>query len=134
MTRVTADGGSGGLAWSPNGQQLAYMTGGAFTDTRSTVFVGDVSGTAPRIRLTETPHSQAAPDWSPDGKFVLFQQTSREANFDLWFVSMTEDRQAVPYLQTPHHDSGGRFSPDGKWVAYTSDQSGRQEIWVAPFP
>ena len=134
LTRVTADGGSGGLAWSPNGQQLAYMTGGAFTDTRSTVFVGDVSGTAPRIRLTETPHSQAAPDWSPDGKFVLFQQTSREANFDLWFVSMTEDRQAVPYLQTPHHESGGRFSPDGKWVAYTSDQSGRQEIWVAPFP
>jgi len=134
-TRVTADGAGGvGLAWSPTGQQIAYMTGGTFTDMRSTVFVADSGGAAPRIRLTNTPHSQGRPDWSPNGKFVLFQQTSSEANFDLWFVSMTDGRQAVPYLQTPHQESDGRFSPDGKWVAYTSNQSGRREIWVAAFP
>jgi Tol biopolymer transport system component len=134
-TRVTTDGGnSGGVAWSPNGLQVAYITGGAFTDMRSTVFVADTGGAAPRIRLTNTPHSQITPDWSPDGKFVLFQQTSREANFDLWYVSMSGDRKAVPYLQTTHQESRGRFSPDGEWVAYTSNQSGRQEIWVAAFP
>ncbi len=134
-TRVTADGGgSGGLAWSPDGQRIAYLTGGAFTGMRSTVFVADASGVAPRIRLTSTPHSQTRPDWSPDGKFILFQQTSHEANIDLWFVSTTDDRQAVPYLQTPDQESDGRFSPDGKWVAYTSNRSGRQEIWVDAFP
>ena len=134
-TRVTTDGaGGGGVAWSPTGLQIAYVTGGAFTDMRSTVFVADTGGAAPRIRLTNTPNSQATPDWSPDGKFVLFQQTSREANLDLWYVSMTGDRKGVPYLQTTHQESRGRFSPDGKWVAYTSNQSGRQEIWVAAFP
>jgi len=135
FTRVTADGaGGGGIAWSPNGLQIAYLTGGAFTDMRSTVFVADTSGAAPRIRLTNTPHSQSTPDWSADGKFVLFQQTSREANFDLWYVSLTGDRKAVPFLQTTHQESRGRFSPEGKWVAYTSNQSGRQEIWLAAFP
>ena len=134
-TRVTTDGaGGGGVAWSPNGLQVAYMTGGAFTDMRSTVFVADMGGAAARFRLTNTPHSQATPDWSPDGKFVLFQQTSRDANLDLWYVSMTGDRTAVPYLQTTHQEARGRFSPDGKWVAYTSNQSGRLEIWVAAFP
>jgi len=126
--RVTADGaGGGGLAWSPNGQQIAYMTGGAFTDMRSTVFVADAGGTAPRNRLTHTPHSQATPDWSPDGKFVLFQQTSSEANFDLWFVSMTGSGRAVPYLQTAYQEFHGRFPPteSGSRIPRTSQAGWR---------
>jgi Tol biopolymer transport system component len=101
---------------------------------RATVYVSDVSGSSPMARLTNTPHSQARPDWSPDGRFVLFQQTSSEGKFDLWYVSVSGARNATPFRETPYQEFGGRFSPDGKWVAYTADQTGRQEIWVEAFP
>ena len=101
---------------------------------RATVFVTDVSGAPPMTRLTNTPHSQGRPDWSPDGNFVLFQQTSSEANLDLWLVAMHGDLNARPFRETPYQEFSGRFSPDRKWVAYASDQTGRQEIWVESFP
>jgi eukaryotic-like serine/threonine-protein kinase len=129
-----ARAGAGGLAWSPKGDRIAYLTGGTFTGMRATVFAVNTSGPASPVRLTNTPHSQSRPDWSPDGKFVLFQQTSSEANFDLWYVSPTGDQIAKCYEQTPHQEFGGRFSPDSNWVAYTSNQTGRQEIWVGSFP
>ena len=64
---------------------------------------------------------------------MLFQQTSREANFDLWFVSMTDDRKAVRTGKRRIRNPAA-LSPDGKLVVYTSNQSGRREIWVAAFP
>jgi len=84
--------------------------------------------------LTNTPHSQSRPDWSPDGNFVLFQQTSSEANFDLWYVAMHDGRKLAPFRETKYQEFGGRFSPNSKWVAYTSDETRRQEIWVESFP
>jgi dipeptidyl aminopeptidase/acylaminoacyl peptidase len=133
--RLTRDGGgAGGLAWSPSGQQIAYVTGGAVTGMRATVFVTDVVNASPRTRLTNTPHSQGRPDWSPNGKFVLFQQTSSEANLDLWAVTTDAEHKATAFRQTPAHESSGRFSADGNWVAYISDDTGRQEVWVESFP
>jgi serine/threonine protein kinase len=133
-SRVTNDsGGTGGLAWSPDGRRIAYLTGGTFTGMRATVFTVNTSGSPAPVRLTNTPHSQSGPDWSVDGKFVLFQQTSSEANFDLWFVSAI-DHTAKPYQETAYQEFDGRFSPDGNWLAYTANQTGRQEIWVDSFP
>ena len=43
-------------------------------------------------------------------------------------------RTITPYLRTPFAETRGRFSPDGKWVAYTSDESGRNDIYVQSFP
>ena len=37
-------------------------------------------------------------------------------------------------MQTPFTEGGGRFSPDGRWIAYVSNESGRQEVYVTPFP
>jgi Tol biopolymer transport system component len=44
------------------------------------------------------------------------------------------DREPFPFLQTQFNESHGQFSPDGRWLAYTSDESGRNEIYVRPFP
>jgi len=44
------------------------------------------------------------------------------------------DRKPYPFLSTPFNESEGVFSPDGKWVAYQSNESGRNEIYVRPFP
>jgi hypothetical protein len=72
-------------------------------------------------------------DWSPDGRFLLYQKSANEP--DLWVLPMTgEDRKPRPYLQTEFVELDGRFSPDGRFVAYSSNESGRFEVYVRPFP
>ena len=44
------------------------------------------------------------------------------------------DRKAQPFLRTPFNETAPRFSPDGRWLAYISDESGRFEIYVQPYP
>ncbi|HKF58523.1 MAG TPA: hypothetical protein VKJ45_23990, partial [Blastocatellia bacterium] len=52
----------------------------------------------------------------------------------IWMLGLQRDRKPQPFLQTPANESGPIFSPDGRWLAYLSDETGRQEIYVRPFP
>jgi dipeptidyl aminopeptidase/acylaminoacyl peptidase len=73
--------------------------------------------------------------WSPDSKFLLFEQLDPKTNTDLWILPVEGDsgRVPTPYLQTPFNETFGAISPDGHWVAYVSDESGAQEVYVRPF-
>ena len=76
-------------------------------------------------------------DWSPDGKYLLLQAygTGTAAdNIDLWFVQPTKGSEPRPFVQQYGLQAQGQFSPNGRWVAYTSNESGRAEIYVRPFP
>ena len=53
---------------------------------------------------------------------------------DLWILPVSGKGAAKPFLATPFNEENGRLSPDGRWVAYESDQSGRREVYVVPFP
>ena len=53
---------------------------------------------------------------------------------DLWLLPLSGDRKPFPFVQTPFSDVPGRFSPDGRWVVCESDDSGRAEVYVTPFP
>jgi Tol biopolymer transport system component len=53
---------------------------------------------------------------------------------DLQLLSLDGERTITPYLHTSFAETHGRFSPDGKWVAYTSDESGRNDVYVQSFP
>jgi serine/threonine protein kinase len=76
-----------------------------------------------------------ADDFSPDGKYLLFEYNSgAEFKFDIWLLPLTGEAKPQPYIQTPFLESHSQFSPDGKWIAYSSDESGRAEIFVQPFP
>ncbi len=72
-------------------------------------------------------------DWSPDGGFILFSVTAPKTGFDLWVLPLFGERKPLPFLQTPFNEVPGRFSPDGRWIAYVSNESGRSEVYVAPF-
>jgi hypothetical protein len=76
----------------------------------------------------------APTSWSPDGRTLLYQQMDPKTGWDLWTVSMEGTPRVRPFLQTPFDEFGATFSPNGQWLAYASNESGRVEVYVRPFP
>jgi dipeptidyl aminopeptidase/acylaminoacyl peptidase len=74
---------------------------------------------------------KVATDWSRDGKTIVFQEQSTKTGFDLWLCSL-DDHKVRVFLQTPFSETGGRLSPDGHWLLYSSDESGKSQIYVLP--
>ena len=89
-------------------------------------------GTGVVERLTTSPNTQRPYSFSPDGKSLVFQET--EGSQDLHVLSLEGERTIQPLLQTEFNELYPAISPDGRWMAYISDESGRQEIYVRPFP
>jgi hypothetical protein len=73
-------------------------------------------------------------DWSSDGRFILFGVGTVRDTGDLWVLPLFGDRKPFPFLQTSFNEAAGRFSADGRWIAYASNESGKSEVYVAPFP
>ena len=79
--------------------------------------------------------------WSPDGQVLAFIEVNPTTQRDVWMLRIRDtspgSRQiskVQPFLRTPFTESAARFSPDGRWLAYISDESGRSEIYVQPYP
>ena len=87
--------------------------------------------------LTRRPGFQFPSDWLPDGSAVLFVDMplagEQAGNQDIW-VQPVDGGAARPYVATPARENGARASPDGRWVAYTSNETGRDEVYVQSYP
>jgi serine/threonine-protein kinase len=71
--------------------------------------------------------------WSADGRLVFARQ--EQTNWDIGVLQLDGNRAVAPMLASPAFNEGwGSVSPDGRWVAYQSNESGRLEIYVRPFP
>ena len=120
-------------AWSPDGQQVAFAStrGGSQED----IYVKPVGGGSSEQLVLGDEGNKEPDRWSADGRYILFDYTSKKTKAtDIWALPMFGDRKPFPVVQSPAIDYYGMFSPDGKWVAYDSDESGRAEIYVVPFP
>jgi Tol biopolymer transport system component len=73
-------------------------------------------------------------DWSPDGVYILFSVPAPATGTDLWILPLTGERKLFKFLATPAEEMHGNFSQDGHFVAYTSNESGRFEVYVQTFP
>jgi eukaryotic-like serine/threonine-protein kinase len=72
--------------------------------------------------------------WSADGRFILYVTSSARTGNDIFVLPLSGDKKPFAFLQTPAQENWAAFSPDGRWVAYSSDESGRAEVYVAAFP
>ena len=98
------------------------------------LYIMKTDKSTPSWPLVIEPHHQVAPSWSSDGKYILYYQSElAPQNRDLWYVSPAD---STPYRmpQTPFDESNPHLSPDGHYVAYQSNDSGRWEVYVTPFP
>ena len=116
--------------WSPDGKRLAFSfrPGRALEPLRSTR-----GRRRAAERLTTSSVINVANSWSPDGQTIAFIEVSPETGMDIWMVGLG-DRKPRPFLKTQYNESSPKFSPDGRWLAYVSDESGRWEVYVQPFP
>jgi eukaryotic-like serine/threonine-protein kinase len=73
--------------------------------------------------------------WSRDGKYLLFDRVGDSTSkVDIWVLPTTGEPTPFAYLATEFEEVQAQFSPDGRWVAYTSNESGRSEVYVQSFP
>ena len=132
LSRLTFDGASNFPLWSPDGKRIAFQS--ARERKGLNLFWKPADGSGPEERLTTSEHNQLLHSWSPDGQVMAFGDIDPTTGYDLWVLPLAGDRKPRVFLRTPFNERGVRFSPDGRWLAYVSDESGRYEIYVQPFP
>jgi Tol biopolymer transport system component len=118
--------------WSLDDSRIVFSTS---RKNPGDLYVKDSAGTANEEPLVVSGAFKVSEDWSADGRVLLFQviDARTRGGWDLWTYSIA-DRKATPFLQTPFNEILPKFSPDGRWISYTSNESGRDEVYVAPFP
>jgi serine/threonine protein kinase len=126
--------------WSPNGRRIAF-TSDRHRSTRFEPFMkavdsyGDDEPVVNRGAAGPLGGPAWAPtDWSPDGQFILSMIERPNNRLDLWALPLDRRRMPFPVVETTFNETNAQFSPDGRWIAYQSDESGRVEIYVQPFP
>jgi len=143
-TRLTFGGATHLMpSWSADGQKIVYVRQSGVTA---------VTGTSLRARLANgggqeeivmegensaTAHTLSEPQWSPDGRYILHMEQSGPTVTGIWALPTFGDKKpfAIVQPQTPQaRIIQARLSPDGRWLAYSSTESGREEVYVTHFP
>ncbi len=114
--------------WTPDGTRLTFSA----TASRD-LYWQPVDGSEEAQPLLEREHRQYPVSWSPDGTALTYMELHPDTRSDIWVLSFP-DRTPSPFVATPADERGPMFSPDGRWIAYTSDESGQDEVYVQPYP
>ena len=92
----------------------------------------DRSGSAERLDPAGTRQSPVS--FSPDGRFLSFDQKDPQTRDDVWVLPFVGTREPQPVARTRFSEGSSKFSPDGRWIAYSSNESGAPEVYVQAFP
>jgi Tol biopolymer transport system component len=133
MTRLTFDAAEEvDPIWSPDGMRIAF--GSNRTGPRD-LYMKQSNGSGAEERLVESPNTKAAQDWSRDGRWLMYYEIDPTTGRDLRALDMASPERSVRVIaNTPAQELLASFSPDGRWVAYQTNESGRFEVVVQPFP
>ena len=131
-----------GALWSPDSSLIWFgMTG----PEGPGIYEKNLKGGQLQIvqKIDPTAPAKTPSDWSRDGRFVIYTENNPKTRADIWYAPVESgpgetkkmnEKAAVKLLATDAVESQGQLSPDGKWLAYFSDESGKGEVYIRPFP
>ena len=129
LARLTLEGTSNSNhSWTPDGKRIAFQSN---KNGAPALFWQLADGSGGPEQLTSGAH--VATSWSPDGQLLAFHGLGATTERDIWVLPLS-DRKEQPFLRTPFTEGAATFSPDGRWLAYVSNETGRPEIYVQPYP
>jgi Tol biopolymer transport system component len=132
-TQMTFDGAAFTPQWSPDASRIVFSGYGPGPPPK--LFVRNMTTAGAPSLVAESRVPNHASSWSADGRWVVSVRTQDPANRqDLWIQRLQDGVAQRLAFNTPFNESHGKVSPDGRWIAYTTDESGKDEVWVASFP
>ena len=117
--------------WSPDGRRLAFSSR---RKGHLDLYAKASDGTGDEELLLADDLDKYAQSWSPDGRFILYIGIGAETGQDVWVLPLFGAQKPRPLLQARYSEGTPQFSPDGRWIAYRSNETGRFEVYVMPFP
>ena len=131
-SKISLDGASHWPSWTPHGDRLTFRSWKTGTMTMWTM---PADRSAPAQLLTSIGIMQSPESWSPDGRALAFtQMDDPESGSDIYVLDVDGDRTPRPLVRTKFSEGSPKFSPDGRWLAYSSNESGRSEIYAMAYP
>lgn len=133
-TRLSTDSATEILpVWSPDGQEVAYSSWRA---GNTDIFIRRADAGVDENTLVATPGHERVSDWSRDGRYIVYSREDPKGSSDLWYLSRNGAGEWQPhaFLQSRYRKRAPKLSPDGRFMAFLSDESGRDELYVRPFP
>jgi serine/threonine protein kinase len=128
LSRLTFDGTTNvDPIWTHDGKRIVFKGKGNHLFWQP----ADGGGAAEQLTSDQRSRNDLPGNWSPDGQALLFMETLPVRDL---FVFSLKDRKAQPFDTGEVGASSPCFSPDGRWIAYTSNESGRTEVYVRPYP
>jgi Tol biopolymer transport system component/predicted Ser/Thr protein kinase len=139
LTRFTFEGNYNlNPIWTPDGKRIAFESN---KEGPPNLFWQLADGSGGLERLNTSEYIQVPSSWSPDGQLLAFHEVNPSTQRDIWVLRLGDPstgsgqvHKAQPFLRTQFNEGSPQFSPNGRWLAYVSDESGRFEIYVQPYP
>jgi eukaryotic-like serine/threonine-protein kinase len=138
LTRLTFTGQAGFPVWTPDSRRVCYAS-----DVSVYCHAADGSGQAqvmvkvdaPDFEVDPTSAAVAVRAFSPEGTRMLFgARLANTKSLDIMMTTLGSSPETRALIHTPYNEAGSAVSPDGRWLAYHSNESGRNEVYVRPFP
>jgi len=117
--------------WSPDGTRLTFSSN---PEGWPNLFEKVSSGAGNEERVLKRSFPNFPFSWSGDGRLLVYGAIDPKTRWDLWVLPLDKDREPFALLQTEFDERSGQLSPDSRWLAFVSNESGRDEVYVLPFP
>ena len=118
--------------WSPDGSRILFASD---RDGISDFYLKKIGSDEPEQLFYRSAALFKGPDaWSPDGKWIVVNQLDPVTAQNVWLLPVDDPRELKPLVMGPKRDGGSAVAPDSRWLSYLSDETGRMQVYVMPFP
>ena len=128
-SQLTGEGNCGFLTWTPDGKRLVFGWNKA---GQPNLYLQTADGSSPMERITAAEYVQWPGSFTPDGATLALLEEHPDTDADIYVLRLS-DRHPTPFLNSRFSEKYPEFSPDGRWLSYSSNESGREEIYVRSF-